>query len=424
MTTWRAPVPVRVVDVDIAERVTDLVDLGDAVSVLVIVRDHGVPIGTIQAPVADGRCPARLVCDRISAWLPWEIARVRLGALLGRPPRGASHRVEDLTDLAWPAVPSTTPTVTVAVCSRERPDGLARTLRSLAKLELDCELLVVDNAPTSDATEQLVKTFPGVRYVCEPRPGLDWARNRAVVEAHGAVVAFTDDDVVVDPKWAGALAAVFASDPNVMAVTGLVVPLELETEAQVWFERYGGFGRGFQRRWIRAEPTPSGARVGTLVGTGLLGTGANMAFRRAVFADVGLFDPALDVGTITGGAGDLDMFFRVLKRGWTLVYEPAALVRHRHRETIPELRRQVRAHGSLYSYLQAAKRRAPDESRAVRQLARRWEPLHNARRLARSIAVPGWMPPGLVLDEVRGELSAVLGMRYRRARRAAERIEA
>ena len=91
-----------------------------------------------------------------------------------------------------------------------------------------------------------------VRYVREPRPGLDWARNRAIAEARGDVIAFTDDDVAVDPGWIRALVAAFGSDETVAAVTGLVLPAELETEAQVLFERYRSFSRGFVPRRIAA----------------------------------------------------------------------------------------------------------------------------------------------------------------------------
>src|SRR5690348_9913012 len=92
------------------------------------------------------------------------------------------------------------------------------------------EILVVDNAPSSDATRDLVSArYPRVNYVVEPRPGLDWARNRAISAASGEILAYTDDDVVVDPGWVRALARAFAEDPEAMAVTGLVVPFELET---------------------------------------------------------------------------------------------------------------------------------------------------------------------------------------------------
>ena len=105
------------------------------------------------------------------------------------------------------------------------------------------------------STERLVrKDFPNVQYVHEPRPGLNWARNRAILEAHGEIIAYTDDDVVVDSRWVSALVRIFSENPEVMAMTGWVVPYEIETEAQFLFEEYGGFGRGFERKWYRLDP--------------------------------------------------------------------------------------------------------------------------------------------------------------------------
>ncbi|MEP6688991.1 MAG: glycosyltransferase, partial [Gemmatimonadales bacterium] len=241
------------------------------------------------------------------------------------------------------------PSVTVAVCTRDRPEDLARCLDALQALRYPAlELLVVDNAPATDDTERLVRARAGVRYVREPAPGLDWARNRAIAEATGDVIAFTDDDVVVDPDWAGALAAVFRDDPRAGAVTGLVRPLELETEAQRLFERYRSFARGSAR--LRAMVPPGTESVAARYGmSGSFGTGANMAFRRRLFDEFGGFDPCLGAGTVTRGGDDLEIFFRVVKTGWALVYEPAAVVHHRHRREMAELMGQIRDHGISFS---------------------------------------------------------------------------
>ena len=141
--------------------------------------------------------------------------------------------------------------MTVAICTRDRTEDLAICLDSLDRVDYeDFEIVVVDNAPASDATRLLVERRGGrVRYVREPRPGLDWARNRAIAEATGDVVAFADDDVTVDPGWLRALAAAFGTDEAVAAVTGLVLPAELQTEAQVLFERYRSFGS-----WVHTPP--------------------------------------------------------------------------------------------------------------------------------------------------------------------------
>lgn len=244
----------------------------------------------------------------------------------------------DAADYPWPDV-------TVAVCTRGRPESLDLTLRSLARLnypEDKLDVLVVDNAPDDDATERVAARFPRIRYVVEPRPGLDWARNRAIREARAAIVAYTDDDVEVDPWWVRALVRHF-ENPMVMCVTGLVAPAERETVAQDLFEEYGGFGRGFQRRFwtlgVREHwrPFPLGA--------GDFGTGCNMAYHKALFDRIGPFDEALDVGTPTHGGGDLDMFYRTLRAGFVLVYEPQALVWHYHRRDVMKLRAQMRDWG-------------------------------------------------------------------------------
>ena len=321
---------IKLVDIELSRPPTDIEGLDGYVALEALVRLHGTPIGYVQMPVIGGRCTAAAIRKTILDQHSWAIIRHLVSDGLATP-QTDGLRIADLVNVPHPVYNGPFPLVTVAVCTRDRTADLALCLDALDRLDYPAlDLLVVDNAPSSDATERLVRTtYPNVRYVREPRPGLNWARNRAIIEARGEIIAYTDDDVVVDPGWARALASVFAENPDVMAVTGLVVPYELETEAQLFFEWYGGFGRGFERKWYRLHREKR-HRWGNL-GTGQFGTGANMAYRRSLFDQIGYFDPALDVGTVTNGGGDLEMFFRVLKEGHTLVYEPGAIVRHRHR---------------------------------------------------------------------------------------------
>jgi GT2 family glycosyltransferase len=259
-----------------------------------------------------------------------------------------------------------------------------------------------------------------VRYVREPRPGLDWARNRAIAEATGEVVAFADDDVTVDRGWLQALAAAFGTDETVAAVTGLVLPAELQTEAQVLFERYRSFARGFTPRRVAPEGSrPLASRYGA---AGDYGTGANMAFRRSLFTRIGPFDPALDVGTPTRGGGDLDMFFRVLKEGHVLVYEPRAIVRHRHRRSMEGLRSQIADHGVSFSaYIVRNALRYPDERLAFARLAGWWW-AKTAFRTLWPKASPAGALRRLGLAELRG---CIVGLtRYPVAKRVATRLAA
>lgn len=305
-------------------------------------------------------------------------------------------------------------TVTVAVCTRDRPEDLARCLDALEAVRYPAlELLVVDNAPATRDSERLVLARPGVRYVRELRPGLDWARNCAIREAGGEILAFTDDDVVVDPDWVSALAAVFREDPDAGAVTGLVVALELETRAQHLFETYRSFARGPTRMRAVVAGGPVAARHGA---TGSFGTGANMAFRRRLLEELGGFDPCLGAGTPTRGGDDLDMLFRVLKAGHALVYEPGAVVRHRHRRAMFALTGQIRDHGiSFSSYVVRSMAAYPDERWAFVKLWAWWVG-KTCYRLARPKAAPAAPMRRLALAELSG-LVRGLG-RYRRARAA------
>lgn len=237
--------------------------------------------------------------------------------------------------------PTDAPTITVVVCTRDRPGPLATCLEALGRLDpAPDEVVVVDNASDTSETREVVERAPGVRYVCEPTPGLDHARNRGAREATSEVVAYTDDDVTPHTAWVRGLRRGFAH-AGVDAVTGLVLPAELETEAQWAFERHWGFNRGYRAKTYGPAYVERTVRRG--VPAWEIGAGANMAFRRTVFGRVGSFDERLDVGA-AGCSGDSEFWYRLLAAGLTCRYEPTAVVHHLHRRTDAELARQVRAY--------------------------------------------------------------------------------
>jgi GT2 family glycosyltransferase len=234
------------------------------------------------------------------------------------------------------------PTITLVICTRDRPVALARCLASLSsQTRKPDQVLVVDNASRGDATREAA-VAAGVDYVREDRPGLDIARNTGALRARGDIVAYTDDDVVPHPRWLERLAAAFDGE-QVWAVTGLVLPAELETEAQCIFERHWGFGRGFARKDFGGDFYRSQRGHGCPVWE--IGAGANMAFRRRVFDTVGLFDERLDVGA-AGCSGDSEFWYRILHCGGTCRYDPGAVVFHYHRRAFDDLARQIRAYMS------------------------------------------------------------------------------
>lgn len=389
--------------------------------VLLLLR--GRPLGMLHT--GPGGCTPRELARVTLEQHGWAIARhvaaysMSVGADAVRSPIS----IDDLAKLSGACREETDAraAITVAVCTRNRADQLPDCLHALLALDYPAELLdilVVDNAPADDSTRDVVDRYPRLRYICEPRPGLDWARNRAILESRADIIAYTDDDVSVDRHWLRAVESAFRQEPQAMCVTGLVVPDAIDTDAQALFERYGGFGRGFERGLFRVDVEGGHSAMRRFGGTGRFGTGANMAFRREVFDEIGAFDPALDVGTPANGGGDLDMFFRVLRSGHALVYEPAALVRHRHRRDYPSLKTQITNNGiGFYAYLVRTARAYPDERRAVIALGVWWLWWWNARRLFASFVRTGRIPRDLIVAELKGSFTGL--RRYAAARRRA-----
>jgi GT2 family glycosyltransferase len=256
-----------------------------------------------------------------------------------------------------------------------------------------------------------MKHFPKVRYLREPRPGLNVARNTGLAAATGEIVAFTDDDTQVDAGWLPALLRNF-DDPMVAVVTGLTLPLELETEAQQWFEQAHAFGRGFLRR--RFDLTNS-----TVFAAGQTGAGVNMAIRRHALEEIGLFDEALDCGTPTRSGGDQEFFYRVLARGYRIVYEPQALVWHRHRRDWAALRRTLYGYGvGVFAWWTRCL--WVEKEFGLLRIAPTWFFRCHVRNLLRALARrPAHMPLDLAWAELLGALAGPWS--YFRSRRAVHR---
>jgi GT2 family glycosyltransferase len=111
----------------------------------------------------------------------------------------------------------------------------------------DFEVLVVDNAPTSNATRECVEEFaatvPHVRYLLEEWAGLSRARNAGLAAALYDWVAFTDDDVLVDPWWLCGVERGIRRGAEVGCVTGLVSPASrVEPEQRYFDQRISGAG--------------------------------------------------------------------------------------------------------------------------------------------------------------------------------------
>jgi glycosyltransferase involved in cell wall biosynthesis len=245
---------------------------------------------------------------------------------------------------AYPALPMTVP-VSIVIGTRDRPDDLHGCLSCLVAQETNrrVEVIVVDNNPASGQTAQVVAMFPGVRLLREERRGVACARNTGILASSGEIIVTVDDDVRMPGDWLEKLVAPFSSG-DYWAVTGNVLPLETETAGARLFEAYGGLGRGSEPFEVDADWF-NGFRL-RAVPTWRLGGTANAAFRRSVFEHprIGLMNEMLGSGMPAGVGEDTYLFYRVLKAGGRIRYEPSAYVRHRHRPELDGLRRQIYAY--------------------------------------------------------------------------------
>jgi GT2 family glycosyltransferase len=329
------PVPIVNLDLD-APREPDLDR--STTSVRVEVTRAGQIVGVLESAVDDGRWASDTV----------EEAMRRFGAV--------ATSTTAVADELLPSISVVVPTIAV------NPLELKRTLDSLTSLDYPrIEILVVDNRRNAQSSLSSLSSDTRVRVLEEPRPGISAARNRGIEAANGEVVAFTDDDVSVEPTWLRVLGNCFALHPEVEGVGGLVMPRELETEPQLWFEQFiGGFSRSFEASLMSVALTGDNDPIFPYA-PARFGAGCNMAFRRSSLQRAGGFNLALGTGTLAKGGEDLAMFVELALGGATLAFEPAALVRHSHRRSERAFLNQVFGYGvgltAMYSALIATRPR-------------------------------------------------------------------
>jgi glycosyltransferase involved in cell wall biosynthesis len=346
--------PVGVADVDLLDDKGSQVGDAASGSLLVLVRLHTRTVGVVRLDLAAGETVGdqreRLRStfqDDLESHRETFGCAVPLGVEVGEGDVPClAHRRSLLLDA---------PTVSAIVATHDRPELLSRCLQSLlSQQHPPHEVIVVDNARSSDTTERLVQSdlyaSRGVRYIREDIPGLGRAHNAGVANATGDILAITDDDVITDRHWLSALLEAFVEN-DAGCVTGLILPVELRTREQSWVEQYGGFARGFRQRSYSMTAPPEGDPLFPFA-AGRFGSGANMAFTRAALERLGGFDPALGAGTKARGGDDLAAFAGTLLAGYTLVYQPDAVVRHLHHDNYAALHRMAHGYGvGLGAYL-------------------------------------------------------------------------
>ncbi len=381
----------RIVEVEVEQPLGELRVPDGCSGLALVIRRGGRPVGFVMEALPEG---AVLSADEVAVRV-MRHASVRI----------LSERIYE--ELRGQAEPREFPALDVAICTHNRPAELRRCLESVAALGVS-RVLVIDNAPSDDRTARVVERYPGATYILEAKPGLDFARNRALRESRAELIAFLDDDVVLDRGWLEGLREAWAENPDAGAFTGPVLPLELETRAQILFEQMGGFGHELDR--VRF-----GARLPDIptypCGAGMFGAGCNMVFRRSVALELGGFDDALDTGAPLPGGGDLDMFYRVVRAGYPLAREPRMLVFHQHRREYAALRRQMWTWGlGSMAYVSKSLRTDPSQRPQIRRWILWWFAYQLSKVIAPFLRLDRrpW-PWDLVAAEIAGGIVGLLG---------------
>jgi glycosyltransferase involved in cell wall biosynthesis len=192
--------------------------------------------------------------------------------------------------------------------------------------DLPWELIIVDNNSTDNTKEIVeeykIKSEQNVVYVFEEKRGLANARNSGIKEARGEIIAFIDDDCIVDKNWLFCISREFESDTSLSLIGGRV-------------ELYDPNDQPVSVRRFKERITfSSTGQLFSLI------TGCNMALHRRVFDALVGFDPAFGAGTRLQAAEDSDFFYRAYKIGFRIVYSPEILVYHNHgRRTEEQVRK-------------------------------------------------------------------------------------
>lgn len=207
--------------------------------------------------------------------------------------------------------------VSVVICTRDRPDDLARCLPTvLASDYPDFEVVVVDQS-ASDASERIVAAIadPRLNYRRQHGAGKGRALNAALAQTEGDVLAHTDDDCTVPPEWLRRATSVLADEPEAGIVFGA-----LDSPPIDWDEMF-----------VPTFQPPSYRRLQgrfAFVRVPRIGVGANMCVRRNVYERLGGFDEFMGPGSRFRSGDEWDLAYRAMKAGFAVVQDPSNVVVH------------------------------------------------------------------------------------------------
>lgn len=222
--------------------------------------------------------------------------------------------------------------ISVIICTYNRDLYIEESIRSVLNQNhtgINYELVLVNNNST-DKTDSICTTIfqsnsiIPIQYYIETQQGLSAARNRGIALAKGEIIVFIDDDAMMFPDFIAQLSNAYKQHPEMAASGGRIYP-RFESKAPNWMSRFliplmSVIDKGEHPKPFKGAAYP---------------IGANMAFRKSVIDQIGLFDTALGrSGKNLQGGEEKDIFNRIKARNLSIIYLPFVRVYH----VIPDAR--------------------------------------------------------------------------------------
>lgn len=217
--------------------------------------------------------------------------------------------------------------VSIIICTYNRPKLLRSTLKSVVCIDFDAnqyEIIVVDNGnntQSQDVFESINLHAPcRMSYVKEENPGLSHARNKGVGLAQGKIVAFLDDDELVDTNWLKALIEPYSIDERIACVGGKIIPVFPNNKYPKWYSKdiqgfFGGVDHGENIHEVNFPQEYIG--------------GGNMSFKRQLILESGMFNVRLGIiGASSYSGEENELALRIQNRGYKVIYNPFAITYH------------------------------------------------------------------------------------------------
>ncbi len=293
--------------------------------------------------------------------------------------------------------------ISLLIPTMNRPanvDRLLGTLKDHRFLErTDLNIVVVDSSKDF-STKQIALSY-SVEYIPAEGLGKSRAMNFAVNMLSSKFIAFLDDDIVViNSDWLDILMSNFTRE-DIAYVSGRVIAAETMTEAQDKWEQKGALNKGLKRIEVGKEFFNKFRLRGVPVN--LVTMGANHVIRREVLNEIDGHDERFGPGEPIGGAGaDLDLTYKILRRGYTVIYNPAAVVAHYHPDTLEELKSKLFVYGISDTAIHTKFLVEFGDMRSLFQLI--YRPSQNAGRLLKSLIGKYPLPADILLSSIAGNL--------------------